>query len=310
MPAVIHSLKPAPNPQSASQAYAEPRKSKVRARIGIMAREPFFQFLLPGLLIWCGVEYWRGRENQYVIHVGPAERQRIAGAYAQQFGQTPTPEQLQSLLDRYVREEIYLREGLALGLDKDDEIVRRRIVQKYEFLQTDLAVAEAPNDEILRRWFEHNKERYLTPVRVAFGHVYFSPDRDGEQAAKVRAGEALKNLRAANDLRAPRLGDAFPGPAELGALSKTEASRLFGESELSEKLFDLPEGQWSGPYRSGYGWHLVRITGRLPAEFSPLENVRERVLSDYTDEQRRLSNTREFEKLRTKYTIHYDGTGR
>jgi peptidyl-prolyl cis-trans isomerase C len=310
LPAVIHSLKPVSGPKAAPDIASKPRRSRIRAAIGFIAREPFFQFLLMGLLIWGGVEYWRGRENHYAIHVGPAEQQRIAGAYTQQFGQTPTPEQLQSLLDRYVREEIHLREGLALGLDKDDEIVRRRIVQKYEFLQTDLTVADAPNATTLQRWFEQNKERYLTPERVAFSHVYFSPDRDGERAAKARAVQVLEKLRTTNVSRASELGDAFPGPSDLGALLKTETARLFGESELSEKLFDLPEGQWSGPYRSGYGWHLMRVTGRLPAEWPPLENIRERVLTDYTDEQRRLSNAHAFEKLRAKYTIRYDGAGR
>jgi hypothetical protein len=306
----MHSLKSAASPETAPSAASEARKSWVRAAVDFAVREPFFQFLVLGLLIWGGVEYWQGHESRYVIHVGPAEQRRIAMTYRQQFGQMPTPQQLQGLLDRYVREEIYLREALALGLDRDDEIVRRRIVQKYEFLQTDLALADAPTDDELQHWFEQHRERYLAPARIAFSHVYFSTDRDGEQVAKARAVKVFEKLRTMQVARAPDLGDAFPGPSDLGALSKTETARLFGESELSENLFVLPSGQWSGPYRSGYGWHLVQVTGRWPAELPPLANIRDRVLADFQDEQRQLSNARAFGQLRAKYTIRYDGTNR
>src|SRR5687767_5256189 len=96
-----------------------------------IAREPFFQFMLLGSLIWLGVEYWNTNEQRYTIDVGAAEQQRIVMAYRQQFGREPTAEQLRMLIERHVREEIFLREGLDLKLDQDDEIVRRRIVQKY-----------------------------------------------------------------------------------------------------------------------------------------------------------------------------------
>jgi peptidyl-prolyl cis-trans isomerase C len=305
--AIIHSLKPDPSPRGARPANTESRNSKLRAGIGFISREPFFQFLILGLLIWAAVENWNANRDRYIINVGPQARQRIAENYSRQFGQPPTLLQLNGLIDRYVREEIYWREGLALNLDHDDEIIRRRIVEKYEFLNTDLAVPETPTDAVLQRWFEQNKERYTSSERVAFSHVYFSPDRDGEQAAKARAMKTLQELLGLHRRRPRERGDAFPGPSDAGALSRTDAAQLFGESELSEKLFDLPAGQWSGPYRSGYGWHLVYLTRRLPAVQLALADIRQRVLADYQDEQQREFNARAFEKLRVRYTIRYDG---
>jgi hypothetical protein len=111
------------------------------------------------------------------------------------------------LLDRYIREEIYLREGQALHLGQEDEIVRRRIVQKYEFLQSDLTAPDSPSPGMLERWFEQNKLRYLSPDRVAFAHIYFSADQGRDTTAKARALRALKKLRQSDVSRAPALGD-------------------------------------------------------------------------------------------------------
>lgn len=286
---------------------SEPKIATVRASLGFIAREPLLQFIVLGFLIWGGVECWNGHNDRYMIDLGSAERQRIAVRYFHQFGQLPTPPQLQGLIDRYIREEIFVREGLALNLDKNDEIVRRRMTQKYEFVQTDLVMPNPPGSGVLERWFEQNQFRYLRPERVAFSQVFFSVDHQGEEAARVRALNVLKNLRGVHASHAPELGDAFPGPSDMGALAPGEATRLFGQSEVSEHLFKLPIGQWAGPLRSGYGWHLVYVTGHLPPVLPRLTEVRERVLADYLADQRRILNARTFEKLRAKYTIRDDG---
>jgi hypothetical protein len=309
-PAVIHSLKAVPTPPRECATVSAPKPVTVRDWLRFVAHEPFFQFIVLGFLIWGGTAYLNAHHNRYTIHLESSERQSIATSYLQQFGRLPTPEQLQSLTDRYIREEIFLREGLALHLEKDDEIVRRRIIQKYEFLQTDLALPESPPSGVLERWYERNKLRYLTPIQVAFSQVYFSPDRDGEEAAKVRAVKVLGELRRTHASRAPALGDAFSGPADIGTMAPDEAVRLFGQSDLSEQLFKLSVGQWAGPYRSGYGWHLIYVTGHVPPVLPPLSDVRERALADYMEEERSALNARNFEKLRGQYTIRYDGEGR
>jgi hypothetical protein len=304
---VTRSSNAAARPKKPYGTIDEPQTARAHGWTRSLVCEPFFHFLVLGLLIWSGVEYWHVQQSRYTIHIGFVERQRITSTYLQQFGQRPTLQQLEGLIDRYVREEIYWREGLALNLDKDDDIVRRRIVQKYEFLGTDVAVVDAPGLAVLQRWFEHNRMRYLAPERVGLSHVYFSPDHDGEQAAKDRALKVLQKLRASSSTRAPDLGDSFPGPSDVGTLTRAEAGRLFGESDLSEKLFEVPVGQWSGPYRSGYGWHLVHVTEQSPPRLPPLTEVQDRVLTDYQSELRRLVNSRAFETLRARYTVRSDG---
>ena len=229
-------------------------------------------------------------------------------SYQQQFGELPTSAQLKELIDRRIREEIYLREGLALNLERDDEIVRRRIVQKYEFLQTDLAAPADPDPAVLQQWYEKNRLRYLTPERVAFTQVYFSPDMHGDQAARLRALQVLAKLRATHVSRAPDTGDAFPGPSDVGALTPEEATRLLGDSELSHALFKVPASQWEGPFRSGFGWHLVQVTGHQPPVLPALREIHDRVLADYLEQQRQVLSERAYEKLRAKYTVRYGRT--
>lgn len=307
MSAVVTPLKP---PVLVKQPPAIDAKKARRGRLASMflfaAREPFFQFLVLGALIWLVAEYVEAHNQRYIIHVGPAERQRLAISYLQQYNQAPTPEQLQQLTENYIRQQIFVREGRALGLDTNDEIVDRRIAQKFEFIQQDLGVPDDPSPEAVKRWYDTHKLNYLTQAQVAFTQIYFSMDNDGEQAAKDRAARALASLRASDVKRAPQLGDAFPGPTDTGALTPDQAGRVFGESDFSRALFKLPVGRWSGPLRSGYGWHLVYVTGHVPPRLPPLAQVRDRVAQDWRDEQRRLLNAQAYENLRAKYTIAYD----
>ena len=285
------------------------RASRIKATLKWAAREPFFQFLLLGLLIWSVAEFIEAQSQRYTIHIGPGERARLSIAYQQQYNQAPTDEQLQALVDRFIRQQIFVREGKALGLDKSDEIVDRRIAQKFEFLQQDLGVPDAPDEATLRSWFEAHKLQYLTGQRTTFTQVYFSPDRDGDTGAKSRALRTLAVLRQEKKSRAPSLGDAFPGPTDLGALGHDEVVRLFGESPLTDALAKLPVGQWAGPLHSGYGWHLIYVNRHLPPVLPAYDAVRDRVASDYREEIRRQIATQEYEKLRNKYRINYDGAG-
>jgi hypothetical protein len=275
-----------------------------------IAREPLVHFFIIGLAAWLAVTGWRARDLRYTIEIGDLERRRISEEYVRQFGIPPPAQQWQRLLDHHIREEIYRREALALGLDLDDEIVRRRLVQKFEFLQTDLAMPDVPTDAQLVDWFAHQQQRYRLPARVSLAHVYFSPDREGEDAARQRAERALSALRSSNGPSGASLGDAFPGPTEVAELALPEARKLFGDSELTRRLFELTPGQWSGPWRSGYGWHLVRVTAHISEEARRLDQVRATALDDYLAERRRLANEAQFLALRSRYTVRFTGAER
>jgi peptidyl-prolyl cis-trans isomerase C len=266
-------------------------------------REPLLHFLVLGALVFTAARHFEHDADRYRIDAGPAQRARIATTYRQQYGIAPTEAQLQYLLDQYVRSEILFREGVALGLDRDDEIVRRRVVQKIEFLNED-ADTIATNDRELETFFASHQSRYVTPASVSFTQLYFSADPRGEAAAHARAEAAMASLRKG---ASSAHGDRFDAGDSFAPLSERDAPRVFGDSQLSAALFNIPAGEWAGPFRSAYGWHLVRIERHESAKVPPLDSVKDRVRADYLTAERERRNEAEFKRLAAKYHIVTDG---
>lgn len=297
------------DPSSAETSESAPTETPSRrpaghfGRLRAIAREPFVQFLVLGAIIFLVVEHVEAQTSRYRVVIDEPVIQRLGNAYQQQFGTMPTPLQMRELVDRYVRSEIYLREGLALGLDRDDEIIRRRIAQKYEFLQNDLAVPETPTPEALEAWYRANAARYTDPGRRSFTQIYFSADRTGDADARLRAGQALADVTARGLTRAPGVGDPFPGTPDSAAASRADVERLFGGADFATAVFKAPIGQWSGPYRSGWGWHLVRVEGELPARRRPYPEVADQVLRDYREDARQSANDRAYAALQQQYHV-------
>jgi peptidyl-prolyl cis-trans isomerase C len=269
-----------------------------------LAREPFLHFLLLGAALFAGlgaVHRLRATER-HRIDVGEAELRGLAARWAQQYGSPPSRQQLDALVQSHVREEILYREGLALGLDQDDEIVRRRLAQKMEFLLQDRAVLRLPDDAALCTFYQGHADRYRIPPRATFTHVFFSTDRDGE-AAERRAERALAVLRAGEADRAPELGDRFPYLYDHAGVSPAEVTRLFGETPFAAAVLTAPVGAWVGPLRSGYGWHLLHVSERAAPRLPPLEELTEQVRGDLAAEERARANAAAFERLRAGYSV-------
>ena len=266
-------------------------------------REPLLHFVLLGAAIYGVSETIEHFITQYRVVVTPERIQQLRDTYALQFGTAPTPTELKNLVNGYVREEIEYRESLALGLDRDDEIVRRRLVQKYEFLQQDLQSLDDPSDKVLRAYYTAHPQAYGDPQKRSFTQVYFSPDNGGEDAAEHRAEAELKKLKASGVARAPDDGDAFPGPTDLADLDASDTERLFGTSDLSRAVFTARPGEWVGPFRSGFGWHLIRVTGEKASSVQPYGQVAPRVLDDWRASQRDTLNAKTFATLKAKYNV-------
>ncbi len=296
-----------PLPWSTPKAETRAGGPRLPGWLKAAAREPFVHFLVLGLAMFTASETVEHFTTQYRVAVGPDRVARLVDTYRQQFGQEPSATQLKTLVENYVKEEIEYRESLALGLDRDDEIVRRRLVQKYEFLQQDLQTLEDPSEQTLKSWYAAHTAAYGDPAKRSFTQVYFSPDNGGDTAAKARAEAELKKLNVSGADRAGGDGDVFPGPTDLVDLDQDDAARLFGQSDLSRDLFTAKVGQWAGPYHSGFGWHLVRVTDARPGATQPYEAVAPRVLDDWKASQRDGLNAKGFAALKAKYNVVIEG---
>jgi peptidyl-prolyl cis-trans isomerase C len=230
----------------------------------------------------------------------------IAENYRLQYGALPSPPLLDTLVENFVREEIFYHEALKLGLDQDDEIIRRRLVQKYEFLQQDLAAPAEPTDSQLREYYNQHLEHYRRPDTVSFTHVYFSPDARGEDGAHEAAREWATTLNDRRVSRAVDEGDRFPGTYDFSVLSREELARVFGQHGLAQSVFDVEPNRWSAPIRSGFGWHTVYVSARQPGRLATFEEVRGDVRRDYIEAERDRRNAEALAKLRKGFVIVHE----
>lgn len=268
---------------------------------GTLLREPLLHFVLAGCVLYLAGESHRGRVDAHRIVITPQREAHLADRYELQFGAPPDTQTLAQLIDSDVEEEMLFRRGLALELDKDDEIVRRRIVQKMRFLLEDVSAPSEPSDSELSAYYQAHAARYAVPTRITFSHVYFSAD-DGEQAARERASQAL-DLLASGRLHDSDVGDPFPDRYHFSAYEPEQVYRLFGRGEFSEAALSAPTGRWVGPLRSTYGWHLVRVDARSEAQQLQLASVRDRVRTDYLLDAQARTNATAFEALARGYAV-------
>jgi peptidyl-prolyl cis-trans isomerase C len=268
-----------------------------------MVREPFFQFVALGALLFAASEYLEARANFARIDISRAQIEGITNNYRLQYGASPTAEQLNGLVDQFIKEEVFYHEALRLKLDRDDEIIRRRLVQKYEFLQQDLGTPKDPSEADLRAFYQSHTKNYEIPERLTFSHVFFSIDRDGDKAAKARAERVLAALNQRRVTRAPESGDGFPGAFDYAGATPTQVRRAFGSSTLSEEIFTIVPGHWAGPFRSGFGWHLVYVAVHQPAGVAAYDDAQDAVRRDYLDAERGIRNAAALENLKKHFTI-------
>jgi len=285
-----------------SSAMGRKTTSRSGESIGRILREPLVHFFLVGLVLFVAADAYKRATNVYRIEITPDRVAALELSYQQQFGAPPTPAAREALIDRFVDEEVLFREGLAMGLDRGDEIVRRRVVQKMQFLQQDLQPPREPTEPDLRAWYRSHLSQYSAPARVSFTHIFFSPDKGGDTGAQARAKAVLATLNG-TVTRAPERGDNFPDLYDYTGFGPSEAARLFGATPLAQALLTAPTGRWVGPYQSGYGWHLLFISGRRPPQTPPFEAVRDQVRADRLAAGEAEDNRRAFEALKSRFVV-------
>jgi peptidyl-prolyl cis-trans isomerase C len=278
-----------------------PRERTWRRRGLSLLREPLLHFFLVGLLVFVAAQAWRDSHDARRIVITPERVADLATKHRMQFGTAPSRAQLNDLVAGYVDEEVLYRQGVAQGLDRDDEIVRRRVAQKTQFLQQDIPPRE-PSAAQLRAFFAAHAADYGQPPRYTFTHVYLSPQVGGDAAARTRALTALGRLRN-GAAPAAITADTFPDLNSYSAMSAPETARIFGDSPLVASLRDAPVGRWYGPVRSTYGWHLVRVDAVIPATSPEFAAVEEKVRADYFDDSHARASTRAMAAARARYTV-------
>jgi len=270
-------------------------------------REPLLHVLLIGATLF--VVYYAlnpsagQRQDSNRIAITADDLAQIRLAWTAQWQRPPTPEEMGNLLDGKIREEVLFREAMALGLDKDDTIVKRRLAQKMEFVMEDASALREPAEDELRRWFTQNAKRFATPIVVTFRHLYFSPDLRGARARDDAMG-ALRKLvgKPEQSEEFERLSDPFMFQDFYAERSPDQVAGIFGTT-FARALLGLEPGKWQGPVESGLGWHLVWVETTVPGRVPAFEEVEARVKSGWSDEQRAEAKRKMFDHVKARYQI-------
>ena len=277
--------------------------SRIRSWIRRWSHEPLLHFVLIGaglfLILQTFSPHAGASATSNEIVVSEDDLRRLIAAWTTQRGGPPAPAQLEALVDQDVREEVLAREAVALGLDRDDPIIQRRLAQKMDFLAADVAALQDPGEAELREWYQSNSTRFAMPPRVSFHHLYFSSDRGAR--ARDDAAAALDHI-ASDDGSPQPIADPFMFRDYYGERTPEQMAREFGP-EFAKALFQLEPGAWSGPVQSGYGWHLVHVDALQPGHVPAFEEVASDVRQSWLENEQQLLRDKAYEAMRSRYKI-------
>jgi hypothetical protein len=275
----------------------------VRGKLAEFCREPLVHFLAIGaglFVLWHFVGNPLPAQPERIL-ITPAQIERLAQAWTKTHLRPPSTEELAGLVEQEIDEEVLYREAVALGLDRDDIAIRRRLAVKMEFLTDDLAAAANPTEEELQWFLRRHPDKFKVESLTTFGQVYLNRSQRGAGAT----AEAQRLLALLNDKASPdwqTLGDTLPLPNEYAAAAAADVVRDIGR-EFLKKLAALPVGRWSGPVESRYGLHLILVRERTAGRTPPLQEVREAVVSEWRAARRQEWSANFRRQRRAKYAI-------
>jgi parvulin-like peptidyl-prolyl isomerase len=270
-------------------------------RLASLLREPVLHFLLIGLLLFL-VYGWltpAARSGARIVVTQPMV-DGMAQEYRTRWNRPPSEQELARLVEAYIRDEILYREGVALGLDRDDPVIKRRVRQKLEVIAEEQLARDAPTDAQLIAYLEKHPDAFTQPGTVSFEQIYFAAATPSAQVEAARAA-ALRGSDPA------LLGQPTMLPPDAKNARLDLVARDFGLAFAAE-IEKLPLDTWAGPVASAFGQHLVRVRSRTAARLPPLAEVRTAVAREWENERRTSSLAANDKALRGRYQVIIDAT--
>jgi len=267
-------------------------------------KEPLAHFLVLGALLFggYGVLNRSGQPAPGRIVVSQGELAAMREAFTRTWQRPPTREECKGLIRDRVREEVYCREAMALGLDKDDTIIRRRLRQKMEFVSDDMAAQTQPTDAELNAYLQAHPDKFRVEQRFTFRQLYLNPEKHGENLGRDTAQLLAKLNLAGGDTGFAAMGDPFLLDNNFTAVPAGEVAKQFGE-KFAATLGELSPGQWQGPVESGFGVHLVLVSQRSEGGAPALADVPDAVRREWDNARRLEANEKFYQELLKRYTV-------
>jgi hypothetical protein len=266
-----------------------------------LLREPLVHFLAIGALMFAVYALVSNRNRDPgTIVVGQGQIDTMTAVFERTWQRAPTPDDVKGLIDGYVRDEVYYREGVSMGLDRNDALIQRRMRQKLEFLAESMNGVPEPSDPALQVYLDTHRQRYTSPARVTFRQVYLGTEASADTARLLAQLNKLGDSDAAAGMGRPTQLDA-----RMDLAPSADIERAFGR-QFAQTLVAIPTGAWRGPVASTYGLHLVRVSERVQPHTPSLGEVRELVTRDWQRDEMAAANERYFESLRARYVVRIE----
>jgi hypothetical protein len=267
-----------------------------------LLKEPLLHFLFIGLVMFITYDLLNDdySEDEKAILVTQAQTELLFFQWAARGGRPPGEKEKIGLVNQFIRQEILYREAISLGLNQNDAVIRRRLAQKMEYLFDDLSPVPEPTDEELKAYINDKPARFIQARTLSFAHVYFNTDK-GSEPAKIRAAALLAKL-ATDETLATDSGDRLLLPKHYSEVTEREVRNVLGE-EFARDIFELPPDSWTGPVKSGYGLHLVKVTGITPDTMPPFAEMREEASREWQYEKGKALQDTFMKALRQKYHV-------
>lgn len=262
-------------------------------------KEPLLHFLVLAAAVFSLHRWASPPTTTKEIRITPAALDALRLDHERRAGAPPNAAEEAAIVQRFIDQEVLYREAVAMGLDRGDIIVRRRMIQKMEFILENGDPVPEPTEAQLQEYLDRRGDRYELPERVSFVHVFTSFERHPADAEAV-----ARSLREQLEAGAPseHLGEAFLRGRRLRLQTLRELTGIFGPS-FAAAVRSLPVGAWSAPVASTHGLHVVRVEEREAVRRPALAEIRESVLTDWQEEQRAEINRRQMERLRGTYRV-------
>jgi len=270
-----------------------------------LLKQPLLHFLLLGaglFLAYSLMPKGPGTSEPGKIVVTQGQIEHLATGFAKTWQRSPTAQELEGLVRDWVREEVYYREAMALGLDRDDTVIRRRLRQKMEFVSDDIVAQTEPSDADLTAYLQAHPDSFRVEQGFTFRQVYLNPEKHGENLARDAAQLLAQLNQADNEGDASALGDSFLLEHQFAAVPASEVAKQFGE-KFAAQLGELPLNQWQGPVESGYGVHLVFVSERTEGRLPVLAEVRDTVRREWANARRLEANEQFYEAMLRHYAV-------
>lgn len=264
--------------------------------------EPLVHFLLLGLAIFLLYGWVSDDESdKNKIIIDDSHLAHLKSIWELQWNRAPTEEELQGILEKHLQKEVFYREALKVNLDHNDEVVKRRLAQKMEFLSDDFsALVDAPTDEKLLEYFKSNQEQYLVPYQFSFKQIVFTHDKHQDPQTASQMVLEKYGSKPVDDMYDK--GDLLSIPFNFENLYEPQVEQELG-GNLAASLHDLPLNEWSGPVESGYGLHLIYLTKKQAPSIPEFQEIRDELVRDYSYQAEKENQQAIYQSLKNNYQI-------